>query len=77
MQTFPFEFQSSDPRTCSLAPLQVRCYESEAHDELIKVALILVAIWPVGVPLMYTALLYPCRKPLLKRRPTRLVRAVR
>eukprot|EP00966_Prymnesium_polylepis_P193478 4484701-Prymnesium_polylepis.2 len=40
--------------------LSVRC-DSPEHQEIIAVAWILCAIWPIGMVLVYAALLVPCR----------------
>jgi succinate dehydrogenase/fumarate reductase cytochrome b subunit len=43
----------------------VRCDGSPEHSEIIAVAWVLVAIWPLGMVLAYAALLVPCRFMLL------------
>lgn len=41
--------------------LSVQC-STEAHNVIISVAWALVAIWPIGMVLLYAALLYPFRR---------------
>ena len=51
-----------------------------ASDEYLvarNAALVLLALWPVGVPLLYVALLLCCRGALKTHNPTRLSRACR
>jgi len=41
--------------------LNVRCDGFDEHDSILAVAWVLVTIWPIGMVLLYTALLVPCR----------------
>jgi len=43
----------------------VRCDGSEEHSEILSVAWILVAVWPIGMVVLYAALLIPLRFMLL------------
>ena len=45
--------------------LSVRCDGSEEHDNIMAVAWGLVVIWPIGMVLLYAAILIPCRFMLL------------
>ena len=55
--------------------LSVRCYDSPEHEQAVQTALLMTFIWPVGVQLLYVALLAIVRRPLLNRTPTPLTRA--
>jgi len=41
--------------------LSVRCDEGSEHDDILMVAWAFVVIWPIGMVLMYAAVLVPCR----------------
>lgn len=45
--------------------LSIRCDGSDVYKELVRVAWVFVAIWPLGMVAMYAGLLIPCRKMLL------------
>ncbi|KAL1503142.1 hypothetical protein AB1Y20_011204 [Prymnesium parvum] len=56
--------------------LSVRCDDSEEHNEILLVAWILVAIWPIGMVVLYASLLLPSRWLLLEQKSeSTLVRA--
>ena len=61
--------------------LSVRCsdadHTSEEHKTIMAFAWVFVGIWPVGIVLLYAALLLLCRNAILRRTPTRLTRAMR
>lgn len=69
-------YKDSDTSTryfLSLDPT-IECYAAE-HTEIVNTAYGLMLLLPIGVPVLFTTLLFLCRKPLLRRRPTRLCRA--
>jgi len=41
--------------------LSVRCDDSDEYDDIISVAWLFIAVWPIGMVAMYIALLVPCR----------------
>ena len=56
--------------------LRMECYTSE-HDQAVLFTVGLLALWPVGVPVLYTTLLCANRKPILgKAPPTHLSRVI-
>ena len=59
--------------------LSMRCskgeYTSETHDRITTAAGMLVAVWPIAMPLTYMAVLLPCRKDILQKHSTALMRA--
>jgi hypothetical protein len=55
--------------------LSIVCYESDAHAEAVKVAIVLMVVWPIGVLVLYAVLLLAARRSLLSRTPTRLARS--
>jgi hypothetical protein len=56
--------------------LSIICYTSFDHFRVRGVALVLVALWPVGCLLLYAGLLFAARKAILTRKPTNLVRRI-
>jgi len=50
-------------------------YADPRYAEIVWVAIILVLIWPIGVPCLYLFILVPNRHALLERRSTRVTRA--
>ena len=65
-------YKDSDTSTryfLSLDPT-IECYAAE-HTEIVNTAYGLMLLLPIGVPVLFTTLLFLCRKPLLRRRPTR------
>ena len=61
------EFLRKDP--------SVICTTTKEHDDIVRAASVLMAIWPIGVPFLYTLLLVKARRPILARTPTTLTRA--
>ena len=57
--------------------LSVQCYASDEHARITRIAVGFILLWPVGVPLLYAALLAVARKPILTHTPNRLSRATR
>ena len=65
-------------RTFLVADLRIVCGGNdypEEYNEIRHNALIFIAIWPVGVPLLYVLCLLPIRKKLRQRKQTRWVQA--
>eukprot|EP00966_Prymnesium_polylepis_P238673 5519636-Prymnesium_polylepis.1 len=57
------------------ADLSVNCASGD-YQQTRTVAFMLIAVWPVGIPLMYGALLRASRKALITGVPTPLSRSV-
>lgn len=58
------------------ADYSLSCGGSPEYDHVIILAWVLVAIWPVGMVLLYSSLLFPCREALTREdTDTMLVRA--
>ena len=53
----------------------VICYDSEEHREIRRIAYGLMAVWPIGMVLLYALLLVPVAKPLTQRRSSALTKA--
>ena len=57
----------------------VRCsdggFVNPAYEDIRHIATVFVAIWPLGLPITYVALLIPCRAALVHNRQTPLRRA--
>jgi len=53
----------------------VICYDSEEHREIRRIAYGLMAVWPIGMVLLYILLLVPVAKPLTQRRSSALTKA--
>ena len=51
------------------------CYESEAHEDIVRTAIVLICLWPVGMVVLYALLLVPVAKPILERRSSQLAKA--
>ena len=47
----------------------------QRHKAVVDVAILLMAMWPIGVLVLYAALLLAARRALLSRTPNPLVRA--
>ena len=60
-----FAYNAVEEHSFLAQDLSVRCDGSEEHSEILSVAWILVAIWPVGMVVLYAALLVPLRFMLL------------
>lgn len=76
-EKFEVDSEAGTSRAFLTLDLRVEC-DAKADPEYARImafAMAFVAIWPVGVPLLYLALLLPCRRDLLKGRSTRLTRA--
>ena len=55
--------------------LSIRCYVSEEHARLISLMWLFVAVWPVGVLILFVCVVQPCRDSILAGRATPLTRA--
>ena len=51
------------------------CYGTE-HDRVVSLAWVAIALYPIGVPLLYLALLLSARKAILTEQPTELSRSL-
>ena len=49
--------------------------DTDAYDATRRTALVMVAVWPIGVPVLYGALLFMSRDAVRSGRPTALSRA--
>ena len=65
---------SSVERRYLFSDLNLDC-ESSTYYETRHVALVMLAVWAVGCPVLYTLLLLRCRDALRTSRPTALSRA--
>ena len=81
-----YEFDGSDLNGISsqsylINDLSVRCsekgFKNPEHDQIKTIAYILMAIWPVGMVVLYAATLLPCGSSLKARELTPLNRATR
>ena len=50
--------------------------EGAEYDGIVRIAIIAVLMYPVGIPLMYLLLLIAARRAIIKERPTRLSTAL-
>ena len=69
-----FEYDASTTRRYLHDDLALDCGSHE-YDIVKRVAFILAAVWPIGVPLLYSVLLWHSRKALFTGKPTTLSRA--
>ena len=71
----------TEERSYLRGDFSVRCtsegHVSDTHQAIIRIASVLVAVWPVGFVLVYVAALLPCRTPIAKHTFTPLVHATR
>ena len=70
----PFEYAPNVTRRYLHDALDLDC-DSDEYAATQSVALIAIAIWPLGVPLVYALLLWLSRDAILNDRPTALSRA--
>ena len=74
-----FQLDSSTTHGYLREDLRVRCttasYISAEHDHLKAIGFVLIAIWPIGLPAIFTLLLVLARKAIFQRRQTALFRA--
>jgi len=78
-ESFQLDSTSNPPLTVRFlrGDLSVKCDESDAqYKSITNIALILVLIWPIGVPLGFLLLLVSCRKALLLGQSTRMSQAI-
>jgi hypothetical protein len=71
-----FGYSATEERYYLRQDLSIRCYSSAAHDHVRSVAYPLIVLWPVGILVLYVALLAMARGPILNRTPNRLVRSI-
>ena len=69
-----FEYGDGEVRRYLYADLALRC-DSEEHEATRATALLMLAVWPVGIPLLYAGLLWLSRRAIRNRVPTPLSRA--
>ena len=78
-EIFDLDTDANTERSFLREDLSIVCWsagvQTAEHSELIGLAMLLVMIWPVGMPLAYFLLLFPSRKSILKKRTTHLTRA--
>ena len=68
--------QTEDQRFYMRKAPSIRCYASDDHARVQGVAWPLIALWPIGCLVLYTALLWRARTSILSRTPNRLVRCI-
>ena len=56
--------------------LSIECHTSDAHKDAKVIAYIMMLLWPVGVLLLYMALLRVARWAIINRTPNRIFRAI-
>jgi hypothetical protein len=69
-----FEYDAFQTRRYLRDDLRLDCSSDEYHN-VKRAAFILAVVWPVGVPLLYSVLLWHSRKALFTGKPTTLSRA--
>ena len=67
----PISFGGGETRRYLYADLSLSC-DSEEYESARKTAFAMLAAWPVGIPLLYSLLLWTCRKAILTGTPTSL-----
>ncbi|KAL1508306.1 hypothetical protein AB1Y20_004417 [Prymnesium parvum] len=74
---FTYDSTASPPvqRRFLFADLRVEC-DTPRHDAIVRNAAVLLFLWPVGVPLLFSMLLLSCRKEILSMRSTPLSRSI-
>ena len=70
----PIKYSEGEVRRYLKADLTLSC-DSEDYDETSAVAGLFIALWPVGIPLLYAVLLWLSRGAIRNRIPTPLSRA--
>jgi hypothetical protein len=70
----PIEFSKGIVRRYLVADLTLSC-DSSGYETTSAIAYVCIVIWPVGIPLMYGALLFGSRKAINEGVPTSLSRA--
>ena len=71
-----FDCEEFDDGTRFLrADYSLACYGIE-HDRVVSLAWVAIALYPIGVPLLYLALLLSARKAILTEQPTELSRSL-
>jgi hypothetical protein len=70
----PIEYSEGEVRRYLKADLAVDC-NSDDHERTRTVAFAFIAVWPVGTPAMYAALLWASRHALVSGKPTPLSKA--
>ena len=71
-----FDCEEFDDGTRFLrADYSLACYDAE-HDRVVSLAWVAIALYPIGVPLFYLALLLSARKAILTEQPTELSRSL-
>ena len=72
----PFEYAAGEDHYFLRKDYSIQCYSSEEHARARHLAYALIVIWPVGVLILYTTLLFRARSALRLRRRNRLVRSI-
>jgi hypothetical protein len=68
------EYSDGDVRSYLYADLAISC-TSNGYNRTRQLAIVMIAVWPVGIPLLYVTLLWGSRSALLSGIPTPLSRA--
>ena len=76
-QSFGFDDLTSETKSYLTASLDIECTGFGAHQPTIAVAVGFIALWPLGMPLVYALLLYRCRRSIQNHQPCPLSRAIR
>jgi len=77
-ETFDADSFANPPITTAflIADLSLKCDSSDQnYQRIASLAYVFVGVWPIGIPLIFLAVLLQCRAPILQGRTTRLVRS--
>ena len=69
------ESETYSTRSFLRADPAISCDGGDDHARIKALAYAFILVWPVGVPLLYTALLLPCAERLRSNRSNELTRA--
>jgi hypothetical protein len=70
-----YELDSDSVRSFLSEDLTIVCYSEEHEQQIARLAVVFVFLWPLGMPLLYLAVLIPNRSALRQRRKTSMVKA--
>eukprot|EP00966_Prymnesium_polylepis_P156487 3615528-Prymnesium_polylepis.3 len=70
----PIEYRTGDMRRYLRADLSLSC-DGDEYQATSTTAFVWMTVWPVGIPLLYAALLWVSRDALIRDIPTPLSRA--
>jgi len=76
-EAFEFDSQTEPPtrKRFLVADLGVECNTAQ-HAAIVRIAVILLFVWPLGVPLLFFSLLLMCRTAIISMRTTPLSRSI-